>query len=152
MNNSYLVDKMSDIDKESWQKVVEALRSRYGDDHFWARAIAPYIAELRFIQEADQARVKASTNTFVQHLYLAFEASERYKLIPEEMRRFLESSGEATLLLGQRLTESVRSRDKLILIREMLENNRSENVKPECEECEFRVLVESINYMINNDV
>ncbi|MBN2336674.1 hypothetical protein JXL21_14040 [Candidatus Bathyarchaeota archaeon] len=143
---------MSDIDKESWQGVVEALRSRYGNDNFWARAITPYITELRLIQEADQTRVKASTNTFVQHLYRAFEESERYKLIPEEMRRFLESSGEATLLLGQRLTESVMSRDKLILIREMLENNKAENAKPECEECEFRELVESISYMINNDV
>ena len=86
---------------------------------------------------------------FINHLYRLYIDSKNYGLIPEEIRNFLESSGETTILLGYRLTESVRSLDKVKHLREVLRDYGSQPSQRE-DNHELNELLETIEMILND--
>lgn len=110
---------MSTIEQEVWTKFDEHFNDNYGDNELWNTIISPYLD--RFVSEEASTREKIEcVDELVNHLNSLYFDSKSYGLIPSEIRRFLESSGETTILLGYRLTESVRSLDKIKHLREVL--------------------------------
>ena len=110
---------MSTIEQEVWTKFDEHFNDNYGDNELWNTIISPYMD--RFVSEEASTREKIEcVDELVNHLNSLYFDSKSYGLIPSEIRRFLESSGKTTILLGYRLTESVRSLDKIKHLREVL--------------------------------
>jgi hypothetical protein len=84
----------------------------------------------------------------INHLHRLYLDSKSYGFIPGEFRRFLESSGETTILLGYRLTESVRSLDKIKHLREVLRDYGGQPSRRK-DNHELNELLETIEMILN---
>lgn len=140
---------MSTIEQNVWQKINEHVRDNYGDNELWNTIIAPYLKRFISIEISTREKIEC-IDELINQLDSFYHDSQRYGLIPYEFRLFLESSGETTLLLGYRLTESVRSLDKIMQLREILqEYNRKPNRR--YKKSELNELLETINLVVNGN-
>ena len=122
-NTAY--SRMPTIDQNVWRKIHEHVRDKYGDNELWNTVVAPHLEKFISAEASTRERIEC-IDELINHLDSNYLDSQRYGLIPDELRRFLESSGETTLLLGYRLTESVHSLDKITKLREVLRDYDSQ--------------------------
>jgi hypothetical protein len=140
---------MSTIEQEVWTKIDEHFKENYGDNELWSTVIAPYLE--RFVSAEASTREKIEcVDELINHLHRLYLDSKNYGFIPGELRRFLESSGETTILLGYRLTESVRSLEKITQLREALRDYGGQPSQRK-ENHELNELLETIELIINGD-
>jgi len=139
---------MSTIEQNVWQKIHEHIRDNYGDNEFWNKVVAPYLNKFTSAEVSTREKIEC-IDEFINHLDCYYLDSQRYGLIPEEFRLFLESSGATTLILGYRLTESVRSLDKIIQLREILQDYNSQPDQ-QYEKTELNELLKTIDLIINS--
>lgn len=124
------------------------MRDNYGDNELWHQVIVPYLN--KFISAEVSTREKIERiDELVNHLDCFYLDSQRYGLIPDEIRLFLESSDEMSLILGYRLTESVRSLDKIMQLREILHDYNSQPSQ-HLEKSELNELLKTIDLIINS--
>jgi len=139
---------MLTVEQNVWQKIQKHISDNYGDNEFWTKIIIPYLD--KFISNEVSTREKIECiDELINHLYTLYLDSQRYGLIPEEFRLFLESSGEMSLILGYRLTESIRSLDKIIQLREILLDYNSQPGR-QYEKSELNELLKTMNLIINS--
>jgi len=139
---------MSTIEQNVWQKIHEHMRDNYGDNELWNKVIEPYLN--KFTSEEVSTREKIECiDELIHHLDCYYLDSQRYGLIPDDFRLFLESSGETTIILGYRLTESVRSLDKMMQLREIMQDYNSQPSR-QLEKSELNELLKTIDLIIND--
>jgi len=139
---------MLTVEQNVWQKIQKHISDNYGDNEFWNKIIIPYLD--KFISNEVSTREKIECiDELINHLYTLYLDSQRYGLIPEEFRLFLESSGEMSLILGYRLTESIRSLDKIIQLREILLDYNSQPGR-QYEKSELKKLLKTMDLIINS--
>jgi hypothetical protein len=139
---------MSTIDQNIWQKIHEHMRDNYGDNELWNKVIMPYLNKFTSAVVSTREKVEC-IDELINHLDCFYLDSQRYGLIPDEFRLFLESSGEASLILGYRLTESVHSLDKIMQLREILLDYNSQPSQ-KYEESDLTELIKTIDLIINS--
>jgi hypothetical protein len=139
---------MSTIDQNIWQKIHEHMRDNYGENELWNKVIMPYLNKFTSAVVSTREKVEC-IDELINHLDCFYLDSQRYGLIPDEFRLFLESSGEASLILGYRLTESVHSLDKIMQLREILLNYNSQPSQ-KYEESDLTELIKTIDLIINS--
>ena len=140
---------MSTIEQDVWTSIDDHFTVNYGDNELWNTVISPYME--RFVSAEASTREKIECmDELINHLYSFYLDSKSYCFIPDELRRFLESSGETTILLGYRLTESVRSLEKMRNLREVLRDYGSQSSRRK-ENHELNELLETIEMIINSD-
>ena len=139
---------MSTIEQNVWQKIHEHIRDNYGDNEFWNKVVAPYLNKFTSADVSTREKIEC-IDELINHLCSHYLDSQRYGLIPEEFRLFLESSGATTLILGYRLTESVRSLDKIMQLREILQDYNSQP-DHQYEKSELNGLLKTIDLIINS--
>lgn len=144
-----IFSRISTIEQDVWTKIDEHARHNYGDNKLWNTVIAPYLE--RFVSAEISTREKIEClDELINHLYSMYLDSKSYGLIPGELRRFLESSGETTILLGYRLTESVRSLDKITQLRGVLRDYGGQSSQRK-DNHELNELLKTIEMIINGD-
>ena len=139
---------MSTIEQNVWQKIHEHMRDNYGDNEFWKKAIMPYLDKFTSAEVSTREKIEC-IDELINHLNCYYLASQRYGLIPDEFKLFLESSGETSLILGYRLTESIRSLDKIIQLREILHVYNSQP-SHQYEKSELNELLKTMDLIINS--
>jgi len=139
---------MSIIEQNVWQKIHEHMRDNYGDNELWNKVIAPYLNKFTSAEVSTREKIEC-IDELINHLDCYYLDSQRYGLIPDEFRLFLESSGEMSLILGYRLTESVRSLDKIMQLREILQDYNSQPSQ-RLEKSELNELLKTIDLIINS--
>jgi hypothetical protein len=138
---------MSTIEQDVWTKINEHFKDNYRDNELWNTVIAQYLE--RFVSSEASTREKIECiDELINHLNSLYLDSKSYKFIPSELRRFLESSGDTTILLGYRLTESVRSLDKIKQLREVLRDYGSQPGRRK-DNHELNELLETMELIIN---
>lgn len=148
MSNSIDVfSHMSNIEQNVWQKINEHVRDNYGENELWNKIIAPYLEKFISVEASTTEKVEC-IDELINQLGGHYLDSQRYGLIPREFRLFLESSGEATILLGYRLTESIRSLDKVSQLREILQEYNSQPIQ-RYKRGELKELLKTIDLIIN---
>jgi len=139
---------MSTIDQNIWQKIHEHMRDNCGDNELWNKVIMPYLNKFTSAVVSTREKVEC-IDELINHLDCYYLDSQRYGLIPDEFRLFLESSGEASLILGYRLTESVHSLDKIMQLKEILLDYNSQPSQ-KYEESDLTELIKTIDLIINS--
>ena len=139
---------MSTIEQNVWQKIHEHMRDNYGDNELWNKVIVPYLNKFTSAVVSTREKVEC-VDELLNHLDCYYLDSQRYGLIPDEFRLFLESSGEASLILGYRLTESVHSLDKIMQMREILLDYNSQPSQ-KYEKSDLTELMKTIDFIINS--
>ena len=139
---------MPDIQQNIWQKIHKHIKENYGDNEFWNKIITPYLYKFASTEVSTREKIEC-IDELINHLESLYLDSQRYVIIPEELRFFLESSGETSLILGYRLTESVRSLDKIIQLREILLDYNSQPSQQH-ENRELYELLKTIDLIINS--
>ncbi len=140
---------MSTIEQDVWTRIDEHFNDNYGDNELWSTVIAPYLE--RFVSAEASTREKIEcVDELINQLHRLYLDSKSYGFIPSEFRRFLESSGETTILLGYRLTESVRSLEKITQLREVLRDYGGQPSRRK-ENHELNELLETIEMIIDGD-
>jgi len=139
---------MSTIEQDVWQKIHEHIRDNYGDNELWNKVVAPYLNKFTSAEVSTREKIEC-IDELINHLDCYYLDSQRYGLIPEEFRLFLESSGATTFILGYRLTESVRSLDKIMQLREILQDYNSQPDQ-QYEKTELNELLKTIDLIINS--
>jgi hypothetical protein len=139
---------MSNIEQNVWQKIHEHIRDNYSDNEFWNNVILPYLTKFTSAEVSTREKIEC-IDELINHLDSLYLDSQRYGLIPEEFRFFLESSGEMSLILGYRLTESVRSLDKIKQLREILLDYNSQSSN-QYEKSELNELLKTIDLITNS--
>ena len=139
---------MSTIEQNVWQKIHEHMRDNYGDNELWNKVIMPYLNKFTSAVVSTREKVEC-IDELINHLDCYYLDSQRYGLIPDEFRLFLESSGEASLILGYRLTESVHSLDKVLHLREILLDYNSQPSQ-KYEKSDLTELIKTIDLIINS--
>lgn len=124
------------------------MRDNYGDNELWNTVIVPYLNKFNSTNISTREKIEC-IDELVNHLDCYYLDSQRYGLIPDEVRLFLESSGEMSLILGYRLTESVRSLDKIMQLREILHDYNSQPSQY-LEKSELNELLKTIDLIINS--
>lgn len=124
------------------------MRDNYGDNELWNTVIVPYLNKFNSTNISTREKIEC-IDELVNHLDCYYLDSQRYGLIPDEVRLFLESSGEMSLILGYRLTESVRSLDKIMQLREILQDYNSQPSQ-QYEKSELNELLKTIDLIINS--
>lgn len=124
------------------------MRNHYGENNLWSTVIAPYLNKFTSEEVCTREKIEC-IDELMTHLDGHYLDSQRYRLIPEEFRLFLESSGETTLILGYRLTESVRSLDKIVQLREILLDYNSQP-SLQYEKYELYEILKKIDLIINS--
>ncbi len=146
-SNIDIFSRTSNIEQNVWQKIHEHVRDHYGNNELWNTVIVPYLQ--KFVSAGVSTREMIECiDELINHLDSYYLDSQRYGLIPHELRLFLESSGETTLLLGYRLTESVRSLDKITQLREILQDYNSQPSQL-YDKSELNELLKTIDLIIN---
>ncbi|MFH2111924.1 MAG: hypothetical protein ABIJ47_11775 [Candidatus Bathyarchaeota archaeon] len=87
--------------------------------------------------------------TFANVLNQSIRDAETYRMIPSELRLFLESNSEAMYALGRRLTEAVNARDQVTVIRDYIDMAKS-NSEKKCAKCELMEIIEAIETIVNS--
>ena len=124
------------------------MRDNYGDNELWNTVIVPYLNKFNSTNISTREKIEC-IDELVNHLDCYYLDSQRYGLIPDEVRLFLESSGEMSLILGYRLTESVRSLDKIMQLREILQDYNSQPSQ-QLGKSELNELLKTIDLIINS--
>ena len=124
------------------------MRDNYGDNELWNKVIMPYLNKFTSAVVSTREKVEC-IDELINHLDCYYLDSQRYGLIPDEFRLFLESSGEASLILGYRLTESVHSLDKIMQLKEILLDYNSQPSQ-KYEESDLTELIKTIDLIINS--
>ncbi len=138
---------MSTIEQQVWAKINEHARDNYSDNELWNKIITPYLE--RFVSAETSTREKIEyIDELINHLQSLYLDSKNYGLIPDELRKFLESSGETTILLGYRLIESTRSLDKITQLREVMRDYGSQPSQRKANH-ELNQLLETIELILN---
>jgi len=147
-NNIDIFSRVSTIEQNVWQKIHEHMRDNYGDNELWNTVIVPYLNKFNSTKISTREKIEC-IDELVNHLDCFYLDSQRYGLIPDEVRLFLESSGEMSLILGYRLTESVRSLDKIMQLREILHDYNSQPSQ-QYAKSELNELLKTIDLIINS--
>ncbi len=148
-NKFGLFSQISTIEEKVWRKISEHVRHNYSDNELWNNVVSPYLE--RFVSAEASTREKIEcVDDLINHLNSHYVDSKSYGLIPGEIRRFLESSGEKTILLGYRLTESIRSLDKIMQLREVLRDYEGQPSQRK-DNYELDELLETIELIIDGD-
>lgn len=139
---------MSTIEQNVWQKIYKHIRDNYGDNEFWNKVIMPYLNKFTSVEVSTKEKIEY-IDELINLLDSFYLDSQRYGLIPEDFRLFLESSGEMSLILGYRLTESVRSLDKMMQLREILLDYNSQPGR-QYEKRELNELLKTMDLIVNS--
>jgi len=140
---------MSTIEQDVWTSIDDHFTVKYWDNELWNTVIAPYMEKFVSAEASTREKIECM-DELINHLYSFYLDSKSYCFIPDELRRFLESSGETTILLGYRLTESVRSLEKMRNLREVLRGYVMQSRRRK-EIHELNELLEAIEMIINSD-
>jgi hypothetical protein len=139
---------MSTIEQNVWQKIYKHIRDNYGDNEFWNKVIMPYLNKFTSVEVSTREKIDC-IDELINLLDSLYHDSQRYGLLPEEFRLFLESSGEMSLILGYRLTESVRSLEKMMQLREILLDYNSQPGR-QYEKRELNELLKTMDLIVNS--
>ena len=100
MNLSHLVRELMDADG-----FIEVSDSTLLNNNY--KFLSPFMR--KFIEEMAQEQM----NIMHQHLGQTYSDASKYLMIPESIREFVESGPSGMFVLGNRITEAVRSREAL---------------------------------------
>ncbi|TRO49898.1 hypothetical protein E2P65_00380 [Candidatus Bathyarchaeota archaeon] len=108
----------------------------------------PYLYKFTSAEVSAREQIEC-VDELINHLHRLYLDSQRYGLLPEEFRLFLVSSGEMSLILGYRLTEYIRSLDKITQLREILLDYNSKPGR-QYEESELNELLKTMGLIIDS--
>ncbi|MFH0850859.1 MAG: hypothetical protein V1924_07970 [Candidatus Bathyarchaeota archaeon] len=130
---------MAGIRKEDWLQVLEAIDPPLVDS---------ISTDTGHNQPEDDVTM-SKIITYANFINQSIRDAETYRMIPSELRLFLESNSEAMYTLGRRLTEAVNARDQVTVIRDYLDMAKG-NSENKCIKCEIMEIIESIDAICNS--
>ena len=140
MDPRKLADILVGMRKEDWLQLLGAIDP-------------PLVESISSLIECDQPGDGVTTSKLILYadaLNQDMRDAETYRIIPPELRMFLESSTEVMYTLGRRLTEAVNARDQVAAIREYLEMAQGADQK--CAQCELMGIIEAIEAVVNSSL
>lgn len=129
---------MADLRKEDWLQLLRAI------DPPVFESVSSVIGQHKPEDEITYSEMISYANVINQSI----RDAETYRMIPSELRQFLESDSEAMYTLARRLTQAVNARDQVTVIRDYLDMAKGTDEK--CAKCELMEIVKAIEVVLNS--